>query len=228
MTTAAIPYVLAGLGTAAQIVDSREQTKDQRRILNAQLARDEETAKKNNALILDEAAKYAPDQRLDAMAENEQRVYDQQQKDLMAGAGGADIGNVVTSGDAGNVSDDFVRARADRAVTEGSRLTSLARALAKTRAPGQLAIEEGYSRGNLASALSNLAGTNANFARAAQSDAASVTGGSLGNLGRITSGIGMGLAAGGFGAAAPAGAATATGVSSGAANFKLPASIWGA
>lgn len=194
MTAAAIPYVIAAVGTYAQMQSTEDAADERRSILNNQLTRDEEAAKKSSALVLDESGKFAPQQRKEELAANEEKVFGQQQKDLQAGAGGGDIGAVQTSGDAGNVSDDFLRAKADRAVTEGTRLTSIARELAKTRAPGQLQIDEGYSRGNLAGELQNLQGTNQNFARAAGNDAGNVQEGGLGSFGKIASTIGAAYA----------------------------------
>lgn len=186
----AIPYIMAAVGTAAQMKATGDAADERRSILNNQLSRDEEAAKKSSQLVLDESGKFAPEERKEALASNEEKLFGQQQKDLEAGAGGGALGAVDTSGGAGNVSDDFVRAKADRAVTEGNRLTSIARELAKTRAPGQMQIDEGYSRGNLASELQNLQGSNQNFARAAGNDASNVQESNLGSYGKIATAVG--------------------------------------
>lgn len=222
MTAAALPYLLAGAGTLAQMKSTADANDKRRSILNAQLDRDDAAAKKSNALILNESEKFAPEVRKEAMIANEEKLFGQQQADLQSGAGGGELGAITTAGGAGNVSDDFLRAKADRAVTEGNRLTSIARELAKTRAPGQLAIDEGYSRGNLSSELSNIAGTNQNYARAASNDAGAVQEGNLGAFGKIASAIGMGMAAGGAAKAAGAAAGGGTGI-----GFKVPSSMWG-
>lgn len=227
-----LPYILAGGGALAQIVSADDAADERRQILNAQLERDDQASKKSNQLVLDQAQKLSGQQRADELAKQEDKIYQQQQKDLMTGAGGGALGTVQTSGDAGNVSDDFVRAKAERAVTEGNRLTNLAREVAKTRAPGQLLTNEGYQQADLAGALSNIGSTNQNYARAAQADASNVNEGPLGSFGKIASAIGLGLAAGGIGAPVAGGAgasAGGTGISFGGngAGFKVPSSLWG-
>lgn len=209
----AIPYIIAAVGTYAQMKSSQDAADERRGILNQQLERDDQTKEKVNSAVLTEAQKLNPADRKNAISDQEGQIYQQSQKDLQAGAGGGDIGAVDTTGGAGNVSDDFLKAKADRAVSEGNRLTDIARELSKTRAPGQLKVNEGYSQGNLASELQDIGGTNQNYARAASADANSVQEGNLGGFGKIASSIGMGMAAGGYGQGATPGQTAYSGMS---------------
>ena len=158
------------------------------------------------------------------------------------------MGAVNTAGDAGNVSDDFLQAKAGRAITEGNRLTDLARSIAKSRAISGVQKTEGQQNADLYSNLNDLNSTNRNYAAASQTDASNVRPGALGTLGSLASAIGTATALGGTGGisslfgggnAAGLGAADAMADSSGygfAANplksgigAKIPAGInWGA
>jgi hypothetical protein len=68
-----------------------------------------------------------------ALEGQQQATFDQAQKDL-----GTAPTIIEGAGDGGNVSSDYLNAKADTALTEGNRLTAIARELSKTRAPGQL------------------------------------------------------------------------------------------
>lgn len=193
---AAIPYALMAAGTASQMNAQQEQADEKRTILNRQLARNDEAAKKSSELVLSEGDNFSPEARKKAMEGQENNVFDQSMVDLKSGAGGGDPAAVNTSGDAGNVSDDFVRTKADRAVTEGTRLTGIAREIAKTRAPAMLLGQEGQRGANLASNLQTLFGSNSNMARATENDAAAVQEPGYGGLGSLASSIGSSMAAG--------------------------------
>lgn len=197
MQGALLPLLISGAGTLMQMNAQQDAADERRSILNNQLERDDQAAKKSTALVTEEGQKYAGDTRANDLKTNEDQIYSQQQKDLQAGAGGQDVGSFETSGDAGAVSEDFLKAKADRAVSEGNRLTSLAREIAKTRAPGMMQVNEGQSSANLASTLQNLFGSNRNMAGAAQNDASSVKADT--GLGSLASAIGAGLSTmGGF------------------------------
>lgn len=183
----ALPYIIAGLGTVATITSQQDAAQDRRRILNNQLEASEKAADKSAELVLSEAQQFDPNKRKDAMQAAETKVYDQQLKDLQAGAGGAEVGAVATSGDAGNVSDDFLKAKAEKAVSEGNRMTSIARELAKTRAPGQLQMNESLSQAKMAGELQGIGSQNRRMANASGLDAQGITGES--GFGAIASAI---------------------------------------
>lgn len=203
MTAAALPYILAAGGTALQMKASSDANKERRGIINAQLARDEETAKKGAALVLEEGEKLNPQTRQENLQTQENQISAQQMEDLKTGAGGGEIGSFNAAGDAGNVSSDFVKEKAARAVTEGNRLTDVAKALAKTRSSGTLQSNEALSRADLAGDLNNLYGANANLGRASSNDASAVVPNQglvgLGTVASMASMIGSGMAASGFG-----------------------------
>lgn len=170
MTAAALPLILAAGGTALQLNAQREAAQERRRLLNRQMDETERATDRATELVQKEAQNFAPEERAKALAAQEQEALTRAQADL-AGAGG----NVIdTAGSAGNVSADFLKAQADRQISEGNRLTSVAREVAKTRAPGLLMTTEGQRRANLAGNLQNTFGTARNMANAAGIDAQNV------------------------------------------------------
>lgn len=177
---------LAAGGTAATVSAQHQQQKDQRRTLNRQMENTEQATKKAVDLIQDEGTRFSPDARAAEMAAAEDAATTRAAQDL-DGAGGA---TVATAGDAGNVSSDFLTAKADRAISEGTRMTALSRELAKIRAPGQLQTNDRISQANLAGRLSNIQGSNANMARANSMDVQSVEAPAYGQLGQIASALG--------------------------------------
>lgn len=186
MTAAALPYIIAAGSTALQLNAQSEAASERRRILNQQLDANDRATKKASDLVLKEAENFAPDARKQAMQDAEQKAYEQSQADL-AGAGGAIID---TAGSGGNVSADFVKASADRAVSEGNRLTAVAREAAKTRAPSLLGQTEAQRRANLAGELQSSASTNRNLASAAQADIGSVQEPAYGQIGSLIGSLG--------------------------------------
>lgn len=200
-------------GTVLQSQAAQEQADQKRQVLNRQLTRDDQTTDKAIDLTQQEAQKYAPAARLAAMQGQEGQIFDQSQKDI--GAGGA---LVDTAGDNGNVSEDFLKAKADRAVTEGNRLTDIAREAAKTRAPTALEGEEGLSKADLAGSLQSLFGTNRNLAGATENDAAGVQEPGYGLIGKLGSSIGTALLARNL-AAKPVGAGGTGGAGTGQVNW---------
>lgn len=185
---------VAGAGTAASISAQRRQEKQQRATLNRQMERTEQATDKAVDLVQQEGQRFSPEARAAQMAEAEAAAAASAEKDL--GAGGP---LVSTAGDAGNVSAEFLTEKADRAISEGTRLTALGRELAKIRAPGQLQQNDRLSQANLASSLSNIGGTNANMARANSMDAAAIQAPAYGQLGQIASALGGAYLASGAG-----------------------------
>jgi len=186
-----LPMALSLGGYLMNSNAQQEAADEKRNILNQQLARDEAAQKKSTQMVTDEAKNFSGDKRLNDMATNEQAISTQQNADLQAGAGGNQVGSFDTSGDAGNVSEDFIKGKAQKAVSEGNRLTSLAREIAKTRAPGVLQNNEAERRADLSSTLQNLFGSNSNMAKATENDANSVQADT--GLGSLASAIGMGM-----------------------------------
>jgi hypothetical protein len=158
----AIPMLIAAAGTAATIAGQRQQERKQRQILNQQLDRESQATDKTAQMVQDEGQKYTMANRQDALAQTEQKAYDQSQADLN-GAGGA---NIATAADNANVSDDFLKTKAARAVDEGNRLTAVAREAAKARAPGMMNLEDSLSMAGLAGNLQNTWGTVKNMGAA--------------------------------------------------------------
>jgi len=187
-----IPMVIALAGTAAQMSAQADERDERRKTLNNQLERDETATKKSIDLVQKEGQNYGMDERLAAMKAQEEQGFGQTQAD-MQGAGGA---TVNTAGDAGNVSEDFIKGKAERAVTEGTRLTSIAREAAKTRAPGSLMNEDALRRAGMAGGLQSLWGTTSNMARATGNDAAAVQAPAYGALGSIASSIAPAMGSG--------------------------------
>lgn len=189
---AALPQLGMMVGGSLLQMNAQQDAADERRqVMNRQLARDSAAQQKGAQQVLAEGQNFAPEQRQQAIQQAETQAFDQSQKDLQTGANvTGQPAAVQTSGDAGNVSADFIKGKADRAITEGTRLTSLAREIAKTRAPTLLQQTEAQRRANLAGDLSNLYGSNQQMAGATQNDAGAVEEPAYGALGSIASSIG--------------------------------------
>jgi hypothetical protein len=133
--------------------------------------------------------------RQQGLQQAEDKTLAQTQADLQ-GAGGATIN---AAADAGNVSDDFLKTKAARAIEETTRLSDQAREAAKVRAPGQLQMDDSLSMARLAGSLQDLWGTTKNLAGANGMDAQSVQAPGYGQLGRVASAVGTSMASNGYG-----------------------------
>lgn len=199
--------LLAGAGTGLEMMGNRRAEKDRRNILNGALER---TAKNQDSAaqkVLAEGANYGQ-KRLEDVANQEQTAMAQSLKDIGAqDAAGAGASVIDTAGDAGAVSEDFIKAKADRAISEGNRLTSVARELAKVRAPGQQMNAEGLRRAELTGELGSAASSNRARTQAASLDAESVDAPWWGKAGALAKQVGM-IAAMTAGAPGAAGASS--------------------
>lgn len=180
------PLLLSAGGAVLQQSAKQDAADQKRETLNRQLERTDQTQKKATALVLDEGQNYSMDNRLKQMQAAEDQTRGQIETDIQ-GAGGASVGE--PSQDAGNVSEDFLKSKAARAITEGGRMTEIAREAAKTRAPGTLLSNDALRRAGMTSNLQNAWGTNTNMARATGNDADSVQEPGYGALGAIASAV---------------------------------------
>ncbi len=201
-----VAAALALAGTGAQMIGARQQQKQQRRVLNRAMEETDRTQRQATTQVMDEAKKYTPESRMQAMQDAEQAAYSQAQSDV----GGGAAANIPTA--SGNVSADYLKAQADRALSEGSRLTSIAREAAKVRAPGSMQNAEALRRASLTGDLASRWSKNRNMSAAAQQDAASVEAPWYSDLGKIASAVGSAaLMAPGAGLAGSAGVTGANG-----------------
>lgn len=190
-----IPLLIAAGGTALSMSATEKQEADKRKVLNRQMERDDQASQKSTEQALQEGQRFTQDAREQGLQEAEDKTYAQTQADLQ-GAGGATIN---AAGDAGAVSEDFLKTKAARAIEETTRLSQAAREAAKVRAPGQLHMDDSLSMARMAGNLQNLWGTTQNMARANGMDAQSVREPGYGNLGRVATAVGGAMAAGGYG-----------------------------
>ena len=198
---AAAPYILAAGGMLANQAGERQAARERRSILNQSLERTDKTQEKATQALVGEGENYGA-KRQDAFQQQEQTALAQALKDVGArDQTGAGASLIDTVGDAGAVSGDFLKAKADRAVSEGNRLTSIARELSKVRAPGQQLNEEGLRRANLTEQIGSDYASNNAFARVAGLDAGEVDTPLYGKVGKIASAIGSAWAGGAGGAA---------------------------
>ncbi|MDT7514685.1 hypothetical protein [Rhodoferax mekongensis] len=181
--------LLAG-GTGMQMMSQQDQDNRRREKLNRQFERNDQLSNQSSKMVLDEADNFDPTNRRTAMQEQETKNFDASMADLQAGAGGA-LGAVQTSGDAGNVSEDFIKAKAGRAATEGQRITDIAKDLSKTRAPAQLQFSDAQRRGSLASSLQDMYTRNQNMSEATKQDMRNVEDSGLGDLGSLASQVAL-------------------------------------
>lgn len=209
---AAIPaaYWIMAAGTAAKMAGDRQQQREQRGILNRALDQTQKTQNATQSMIANEGAKYAGGARADALQAQEAAALNRTQADLQ----GAPV--VATTQPAGRMSADYLRSKAQSTATEGDRLTAIAREAAKVRAPGQLLQTEGQRGADVHSQVGSMLGSDANMARAAQTDAAGVQAPIWGQLGGLAATIAS-MYAGGAGAADAAGGASQYALPTGAA-----------
>lgn len=197
---AAIPYAVMIGGSLLQQKAAAQQADEQRAELNKALTRTDQTQKKANTAIGEEAAKLAPAARMATLnsqvAANDGRAT----ADLQAAGATESGGNAIidTSGDHGAVSKDFLAAKADRALTEGSRLTQIARQLAAARAPGQLQEQEGLDRADLGERLGDWWGTTKSLANANAISSGNIEMPAYGALGGLASQLGAAYAGNGM------------------------------
>jgi hypothetical protein len=185
-----------GGGTALRMTGDRRKQKEQREILNRQMTRTNQTMDRTTDQVLGEGQKLSGQNRLQDMLAQENATFGQAQQDM----GGAAAGIVPTAGDAGAVSGDFLKAKADRELAEGERMTSIARELAKVRAPGQLMQNESMRRADLQGDIASQWSSTRNMGQAASMDADAVETPWYGQLGEIGQQIGMMAALHGMGA----------------------------
>lgn len=170
-----LPLLLAGAGAGINAAAERNAAKERRGILNRAMEGTDQAREKATQQVLAEGQKFGGQERLQAMQGQEQTALAQALKDVGGTPqGGAGASVIDTAGGEGAVSGDFVKARADRALSEGDRLTSVARELSKVRAPGQLQQQEGLRRADLSERLGSAATSNRARVNAATLDADNV------------------------------------------------------
>lgn len=200
---AAAPYILAIGGAALKSQADAQQAKEQRSQLNAALTRTDQTQEKSNSLITQEAAKLAPATRVAALDTQAAANLGTSQADLAAAGATDPSGNAIidTVGDDGAVSREFMTDKANRALQEGDRLTSIAKELARTRAPGQLVSQEGQDRAALTEQLGSMWDTTQNLNGANVTTAQGIEAPAYGQLGELAQAAGQAYASKGKGLA---------------------------
>jgi len=209
----AAPYILMAAGTAANMAAERNADKERRGIINKAMERTDQAQDKASAQLVAEGQNYGADKRLLAMQAQEQAALAQALGDVGGSVDkGAGAQMIDAAGDAGAVSGDFIKSKADRALSEGDRLTAIARELSKVRAPGRLRNEEGLRQSAIAGELSSAGATNRALANADSLDAQNVQAPWWGTVGKLAAAAGSawagGAAAGAGGAGAGSGAYT--------------------
>lgn len=197
-----IPLAIAAAGTLASARADQVQGTQRRDKLNEALMRTDKAQGVTDTKVLNEAQTLSPVARAAAMTTQANTNADASKADLAA-AGATDAnGNAIinTSGDDGAVSRDFLTAKADRALTEGSRLSAIAQQLAKTRAPGQLEQQEGQRRADLGENLGSMWGDVKADNNATQLDAEGIQAPMYGKLGKLAQMAALAYMTGGAGA----------------------------
>lgn len=189
-------------GTAASMYGQQQQADERRDILNKQYERTKQAEDTSAKAVTKEGESYQGDARATALGAQQQATLAQSQKDL-----GSAPTIIDGAGDAGAVSNEYMTAKADKALSEGTRLSAIAQEMAKTRGVGQLQQTEGLRRANLAGSLQDLWQTNRNQTQAAQNDAEGVQEPWWGQVGKIAAAAGTAYGASGAGAAPAANSA---------------------
>jgi hypothetical protein len=199
-----VPYAVMAAGTVAKMKGDERTADEKRGIINRSMEDTQKQADKAAAAVAAEGAQYSPEQRAIDMKAQEQGAFQRAQADLGGSSG------IVDSSAKGNVSAEFLKAKAGKAVTEGNRITEIAREMARARAPGEQMTQEGLRRADMAGKIGSDWSTTNNMARAAQQTAANIGPNSLSNLGTVATAIGSAWAGGAGGALGGAGSQVAT------------------
>lgn len=200
------PYILMAAGTAAKMSGDEKMERERRRILNRSLQRSSETTDKTAQEVAKEGEQYNPATRALDMQAAQEGAFQRAQADVR-GAGG-DI--VQTASDGGNNSSEFVKAKADRTVSEGNRITDIAREMARTRSTGDVLTSEGLRRADLASRVNSDWNSSNARSRADQLDSQNVATPALSEIGTMAQMVGAAWAGGaGMGEAGAANAGSA-------------------
>ena len=175
--------------------------------LNEALMRTDKTQTDTNNRVLGEASTLAPTTRAATMQTQADTNLAQSKSDLAA-AGATDAnGNAIidTSGDNGAVSGEFLKAKADRALSEGAHLSSIAQQLAKVRAPGQVQGDEAERRADLTQSLGSEWGATTAANNATKLDAEGIQAPGYTKVGKLAQMAALAYLAAGGGAAAGSG-----------------------
>lgn len=186
-------------GTAASMYGTQQQANQRKDILDKQLLQTQAAEDKTGQLVDKEGSNYQADARQAALTGQQGATLAQSQADL-----GPAPTIIDGAGDSGAVSSDYLAAKADKALSEGTRLTALATALSKTRGVGQLETTEGLRRADLAGTLQDLWSTTKDNSMAAQDEAANVAEPWWGQAGQLAAAAGTAYGASGAGRAAVA------------------------
>lgn len=182
--------LIGGATTVAGSMAASDADDERRAIANRQLERNNKATDKNIELVQAQAEKMSPQGKRAAMAAEAAKAESRTTNDLKVGAGGGNAGDVETVGDAGNVSSDFLQAKAGRAVEEGNRLTEIAREMSRGRANNLSNNKQNISMSNLASDLQNLWGTERNMSNASGRDVSAVREPAYGDVARLAGNVG--------------------------------------
>lgn len=210
MAAAAIPYIIMAVGTAAKMAGDRNAAREKRSILNQAMDRNNEAQDKANAQLIDEAGEYSGQKRTDAINAQQDATYNQSLQDIGMGQGGNAGVTIDTAGSDGALSGDFLKAKADKAISEGNRITQVAREFAKVRAPGQRSLQDSMRLADVQGQIGSAGATTRAMSRAAELDAQNVSSPWWGKLGGLAAQAAAIYASGGAAGAAGAGSAGAT------------------
>lgn len=172
----------------AQYQAQKKQAAQRRDILNQAWGDQRQTQDNTNAMLVKEGQAFSGDARQKAMDDQQAATLAQTQQDLASAGAGGEMFNLAGGG---NVSSDFIKAKADKAISEGNRLTALAQEAAKVRAPGLLQSDEKQRQADVLGRTGSMWATTRNKTGAAREDAANVQEPWYGEAGRLATQIAM-------------------------------------
>ena len=180
------------MGPILEQAGIESQRRQKHTIIDRQMDRSARVQERGAGQVLDEAGNMAPGARMAAMQSAEDATAARTQQDLQGAY-------LDTAQQAGQAPGDFLKAKADRALAEGNRATSVAREMAKVRSVGQVQQQGDLSRSSLAEALQSMYNSNQQRAQAASLDADNVDVPWYGKLGAVISQVGRAAMSGGGG-----------------------------
>jgi hypothetical protein len=140
----ALPYILAGVGTAASIASASEASSERKKSINRMMGIQEEEQAGMTKIGAQQGAQYDPAVREPAAA----AVQQQQQTGIDKAIADAQAA-APTEGATGRVSDAYGRAVGTSNVTGAARNKQLSDLLSRVMTPGELQLQEGIKSARL-------------------------------------------------------------------------------
>lgn len=198
---AAIPALIAALGTGATMYSQHRANKSQQAATQTAIKRSRTRQKTIGDMLQKQTAAMAPGPRMARLDEAETHIGNELAKSLRDTAQLQAARRVTTGGTTGRVSGAATTRRAKAAAKRGNTQATLARALAAVQAPAELGRQEasGFNQLQQNVGLQNSFGLGDAFVDQARIQGAGQPNPWLSGIGGLAQGVGTGMYAQGYG-----------------------------